>query len=107
MALRAARKSKVQPSQVDRSKPDAETVRKTGTEFTHDSYAAFVHRACERAGVPPWSPGQLRHSFATEVRSRFGLEAAQVLLGHKRADVTQVYAETALANAVEAAKAMG
>ncbi|WP_246173510.1 tyrosine-type recombinase/integrase [Limnoglobus roseus] len=40
-----------------------------------------------------WHPNQLRHSFATLVRRRYGLEAAQVLLGHVRADVTQVYAE--------------
>jgi integrase len=40
-----------------------------------------------------WHPNQLRHSFATWVRKEHGLEAAQVLLGHSRADVTQVYAE--------------
>jgi integrase len=40
-----------------------------------------------------WHPNQLRHSFATRVRKQHGLEAAQVLLGHSRADVTQVYAE--------------
>jgi integrase len=40
-----------------------------------------------------WHPNQLRHLFATSVRKAFGLEAAQVLLGHARADVTQVYAE--------------
>jgi integrase len=40
-----------------------------------------------------WHPNQLRHSFATRVRKEHGLEAAQVLLGHSRADVTQVYAE--------------
>jgi integrase len=40
-----------------------------------------------------WHPNQLRHSFATRVRKEYGLEAAQVLLGHARADVTQVYAE--------------
>ncbi len=39
------------------------------------------------------SPNQLRHSFATKVRREHGLEAAQVLLGHAMADVTQVYAE--------------
>jgi integrase len=49
-----------------------------------------------------WQPNQLRHSFATRIRKQYGLEAAQVLLGHTRADVTQVYAErdTALANKV-------
>lgn len=40
-----------------------------------------------------WHPNQLRHSYATKVRKAHGLEAAQVLLGHSRADVTQVYAE--------------
>ena len=40
-----------------------------------------------------WHPNQLRHSFATRIRKEYGLEAAQVLLGHARADVTQVYAE--------------
>jgi site-specific recombinase XerC len=40
-----------------------------------------------------WQPNQLRHAFATRVRKVHGLEAAQVLLGHARADVTQVYAE--------------
>jgi integrase len=40
-----------------------------------------------------WAPNRLRHSFATRVRKQHGLEAAQVLLGHSRADVTQVYAE--------------
>lgn len=40
-----------------------------------------------------WHPNQVRHTFATKVRKQHGLEAAQVLLGHTRADVTQVYAE--------------
>ncbi|MHB8953853.1 MAG: tyrosine-type recombinase/integrase [Pirellulaceae bacterium] len=40
-----------------------------------------------------WSPNQLRHTAATEIRRKFGLEAAQVILGHASADVTQVYAE--------------
>jgi integrase len=40
-----------------------------------------------------WSPNQLRHTAATKIRKEFGLEAAQVILGHTAADVTQVYAE--------------
>ena len=40
-----------------------------------------------------WSPNRLRHTRGTEVRKKFGLEAAQVSLGHSTADVTQVYAE--------------
>ncbi len=46
-----------------------------------------------------WSPNQLRHSAATAIRKRYGLEAAQVVLGHAAADVTQVYAERDLEKA--------
>lgn len=44
--------------------------------------------------VPHWHPHQLRHTYATEIRKQFGLEAAQILLGHSSALVTEaVYAE--------------
>ena len=46
-----------------------------------------------------WSPNQLRHAAATEIRRRFGLEAAQVTLGHASADVSQIYAERDLQKA--------
>ena len=54
-----------------------------------------------------WSANQVRHTYATEVRKDFGLEAAQVALGHSHADVTQTYAERNLSLAVEVAKAVG
>src|SRR5262249_23287517 len=59
-----------------------------GARYTSASYARAVGAACAKAGVPRWSPNRLRHTFATEVRRRFGLEAAQAALGHERADVT-------------------
>jgi integrase len=40
-----------------------------------------------------WSPNQIRHTRGTEIRKLYGLEAAQVILGHASADVTQIYAE--------------
>lgn len=43
--------------------------------------------------VPLWAPNQLRHAAATIARKIEGLDGSQVLLGHKKADVTQVYAE--------------
>ena len=54
--------------------------------------------------IPHWHPNQLRHTFATRVRKQFGLEAAQVALGHSRCDVSEIYAEKnhALAAAVVA-----
>ncbi len=54
-----------------------------------------------------WSPNQLRHSAGTEIRKRFGLEAAQVILGHASADVTQVYAERDLQKAVQIMREVG
>ena len=64
-----------------------------GEAYTVATYRQAIYRACKEAGVPNWSPNRLRHSLATEVRRTHGLEAAQVTLGHSRADVTQVYAE--------------
>ena len=57
--------------------------------------------------MPVWRPNRLRHSRATEIRRRYGLEAAQVALGHSRADVTQVYAERDLALAERVAREIG
>ena len=51
-----------------------------------------------------WHPHQLRHTAATELRKEFGLEAAQVILGHRTLTVTQLYAER---NTKAAAAVMG
>ena len=64
-----------------------------GDHYTKDSYRRAVDRACRRAEVKPWSPNQLRHSLATDIREKYGIEAAQNVLGHAKADVTQIYAE--------------
>lgn len=104
-AIRANRKSKVQPSQMKRRKVNPE--RAPGNEFKPTAYAHAVQKAAQRADVPHWHPNQLRHLFATEVRRIHGLEAAQVLLGHSRADVTQVYAERDLSLATRVANEIG
>ena len=67
--------------------------RKPGEWYTTSTYDDAVARACLRAGVPHWHPNQLRHSRATEIRKKFGLEGSQVVLGHASAHVTQIYAE--------------
>lgn len=54
-----------------------------------------------------WAPNQLRHTAATELRSKCGLEAAQVILGHSKADVTQIYAERDLIKAAKVMKEVG
>jgi len=71
------------------------------------SYGNAIAYACKKADVPVWSPNQLRHLAATRIRALHGLEAAQVLLGHARADVTQIYAERDALKAAAVAAQMG
>jgi integrase len=82
-------------------------VRGRKTPVQVSSYAHAVQRACVAAGVQHWHPNQIRHSFGTRVREKWGLEGAQVALDHARADVTQVYAESAVNRRVEIAKEIG
>ncbi len=82
-------------------------VRRPGARYTSDSFRRAIHRACKKANVAPWSPNQLRHAAATEIRKRYGLEGAQVVLGHARANVTQVYAEADRTLAARIAEEIG
>ena len=77
------------------------------TRYYHGTYSKAINRACKLHGLPHWHPNQLRHAAATRIRAEFGLEAAQVSLGHARADVTQVYGERNAALAVEVARKIG
>jgi integrase len=61
--------------------------------YDDGSYCQAVKRACKRAGVPIWTPNRLRHNRATEIRTVFGLEAAQAVLDHRSIQTTQIYAE--------------
>lgn len=40
-----------------------------------------------------WHPHRLRHNAATTLRREFGIEAAKLLLGHRSAGITEIYAE--------------
>ena len=75
--------------------------RKPGERYNTTSYRRAIHRAVDLvnrerkkqaagSGTKPellqkWGPNRLRHSAATEIRRKFGLEAAQVTLGHAQA----------------------
>jgi integrase len=102
---RARRKTKIQPSQQDRRKKNPR--RKPGAMYTRDSYKSAIERGCAKAGVPVFRPNQIRHAFATRIRREYGLEAAQVCLGHSKADVTEIYAERNLALASDIARKIG
>jgi integrase len=126
---RQNRKTKVQPSQVDRRKRNPR--KRPGDYYQMTAYHHAVTKAidaantaqacdqckplkpeercanCKAAAIPHWHPHQLRHTHATEVRRRFGLEAAQVALGHSQAQITEVYAERDLALAANVARQIG
>ena len=120
-AKREARKTPLYPSHVARldAKRKEDPERVAGQYYTVDAFRRAITRGCERAFPVPaelrsdkakakawsrehhWHPHQLRHSFATMIRSLYRLDDAQTLLGHQSADVTQIYAERDFGKAAE------
>ncbi|MCM2370372.1 tyrosine-type recombinase/integrase [Aporhodopirellula aestuarii] len=84
----------------------ASAKRTPGDFYDKDSYRHAIQRAAEKAGVPHWFPYQLRHTAGTAVREALGVEAAQALLGHSRAAMTEHYAKVSESKAIEAAKSI-
>jgi integrase len=112
---RKNRKSPMTPSQAKR-RPKKRPKRAKRERYDTASYRRAIAYGVEMANkkrkqgepeIPDWCPLQIRHTRATEVRRRYGLDGAQSALGHKNADVTQVYAERNLELAVRIAKETG
>jgi integrase len=103
--MRERRKSKVQPSQIDRSKDDPQKT--PGDQYTAASYGKAIRKACKRAGIEPWGTHQLRHAAATRFRQSYGLDATQAALGHSHAKVTEIYADLDLSKARKIADEIG
>lgn len=101
-----ARRTKRTPSE-QRRRREPRPKRTPGRWYSKNAFADAVRRACQQAGVPEFSPNQVRHLVATEVRRRFGLEGAQLILGHSKADTTQLYAERDASRAREIALTVG
>jgi len=78
-----------------------------GDHYTVASYRRAIHRAAKKAKVELWSPHRLRHTAGTTVRREFGLDACQAVLGHRHAQVSEVYGEVNQAKAVEVALRIG
>lgn len=49
--------------------------------------------SAKRIPMAHWTPLQIRHTVATQIRQTHGLEGAQAVLGHSTLDATQIYAE--------------
>jgi integrase len=80
---------------------------KVAESYTTATYGRAIKHACKKAGISHWAPNQLRHTRSTEIRKAHGLEASQVILGHSKCDVTQIYAEANRELAIEVAKKSG
>ena len=118
---RLAESRKTPPQQGNRPGTNCRGIRKFCERYDTNSYRRAIHRVCDIAFAPTkeqkqqmseaelaqwkserrWSPNQLRHLRATEIRERFGLDGSQVVLGHSHAQVTQVYAELNMRRAAE------
>jgi hypothetical protein len=108
---RQLRVTPMTPSQARRARRRDPRRRKRDSYDVH-SYRRAIARGIERAArerrdVGHWSPNRLRHTRATEIRRQYGIEGAQVSLGHARADTTQLYAERDLNLAISIAARTG
>ncbi len=103
---RSARRTPLYPSQKARTrKPDPRYA--PGDHYSTRTYCHAIRYGCRRAGVPSWHPNQLRHGAATAVRTRYGLEAAQVILGHASMNTSEIYAEKNVTLARQVAAEVG
>ncbi len=102
-ARRRSRRTPMTPSQAGRRRK-TNPKKRPGLHYTSSSYQHAISKACLRGKTEHWSPNQIRHTRATELRQLFGLEACQAVLGHRQAFVTQIYAERDFA---AAARIMG
>ena len=98
--VKAARRHHRKPKRPKKDRYDTNSYRHAiNYGFKNAKKAGFV--------IPHWHPHQLRHNRGTEIRRKYGIEAAQVALGHARADITEVYAEKNLEQAERIAREMG
>jgi integrase len=80
------------PSQAAR-RPKGRKVGPFREHYDIASYRRAIRRACEKVGIPHWTPNQLRHSRLTEIRKEYGVEASRVVGGHRDINTTEIYAE--------------
>lgn len=87
--------------------------------YKTSSYGHAIAYACKKAWPAPehydaerkkewdrkhrWSPNQLRHAAATEIREGFSLEHCAAVLGHADVDTSKIYAKVRREKAIEAA----
>jgi integrase len=63
------------------------------TKYTPENYRGVIRFACQKNKIPIWSPHALRHLAATEIRRKYGVDAARAVLGHSDVTTTLNYAK--------------
>ncbi len=120
--LRASRKTPPQHGNAPGTNRKENPQKSPGKHYTTTSYGHAIGKAAKKAYRPAgmsteefktwkapqhWHPHQLRHNAATELRKEFGIEAARIVLGHRSAAITEVYAEKDEQQAIEAITSVG
>lgn len=67
----------------------------------------LLTRVQKKHGIEHWTLNQLRHRAATDIRTEFGLDVAQRVLGHATSRMTERYAKIAEDQAADAMRAIG
>jgi integrase len=106
-AQRAARIAAGGGSGGNRKKPAAAPGRPPSNEYSPRSYYIAIQRACQAAGVEPFTPYSVRHLVGQEVDHDFGLDAARDVLGHSDPRTTTRYAKANSKRAAEVARKRG
>ncbi len=89
---RSNRKTPLTPAQRAR-RPKHQPKSKPGDSYSNRTYHHAIRNGCRKAGVSAWHPNQLRHNAATWLRKEFDLDTARAILGHTKADTTEIYSE--------------
>lgn len=80
---------------------------RVGDAFTKDAIRIAIARAAAAAGVPHWTPYQLRYSRLREIRRLDGRDAVQATAGHADARMSDHYAPPGWEDAAAAALRSG
>ena len=111
--LSRERKSKVQPSQVARTKKKrARKLSRFHEGFTSASIGRALKNAIERFNksapadkqIPRWTLYQVRHAAYTANSEQFGIETASKIAGHSSPEMARVYDHSAKQAAIQAAE---
>lgn len=66
-----------------------------------------ITAACDELKIDRFSAHWLRHNAATWLREEYGLDVAQIMLGHASASMTELYAHLNLKQAIQVARNAG